>query len=207
MPTGSRRERQREELRGKILEVSRHIVVNEGISALTIRRVAQEVEYSPGALYLYFANRDAIVSELGTQGLELLLSYLQPAENVLPAEERVRAVAGEYVRFALENPETYQLIFMLNPEVTRTIFHGAGAGESSHSRMGEAAFARLVEPFEMLRSTDPAWKDSHPAECAEALWSCLHGIASLAISCGKFVKTPAEEMALRVTNALLAGFE
>jgi AcrR family transcriptional regulator len=203
VPSGTRKERQKEELRAKILEVSRQIVVNEGIAALTIRRVAKEVEYSPGALYLYFANREAIVAELGKQGLGLLLGYLRTSEKIADPSARLKALAKDYIRFAAENPETYQLVFMLNQAVTFTVFHGESPKDDSHSGAGDEAFALLVQPFAQLRASHPAWKKKDPVECAEVLWSCLHGIAALGISCGNFLKTPADVLVRQVTDSLL----
>lgn len=203
MPSGTRKERQKEELRTKILEVSRQIVVNEGIAALTIRRVAKEVEYSPGALYLYFANREAIVAELGKQGLGLLLGYLRKSEKITDPAARLKALAQDYVSFAAENPETYQLVFMLNRAVTLTVFHGEGSKDGAHSAAGEEAFALLVQPFALLKANNPAWKRKDPLQCAEVLWSCLHGIAALGISCGNFLKTPADVLVRQVTDSLL----
>src|SRR5215468_4665929 len=105
--TAQRRERERSELRERILEAARDIVRREGFGALTIRKIADAIEYAPGTLYLYFENRDAIARELSSEGFRKLLEAFAPAEKIAEPRARLDAIGHAYVRFGIENPETY----------------------------------------------------------------------------------------------------
>src|SRR5215472_387544 len=145
MGTAARRQRERSELRAKILDAARDIVLREGFGALTIRKLAEAIEYAPGTLYLYFENRDAIARELSSEGFLKLLEAFAPADRIEDPLARLEAIGRAYVRFGMENPETYRLIFMEDPQLTNAVFEGAG-GEP-----GQRAYRALIDPLEELQ--------------------------------------------------------
>lgn len=59
-----RKDREREEMKDLILDAAKRISIEEGFSKVSIRKIAEEIEYSPGTIYLYFKNRDEILFEL-----------------------------------------------------------------------------------------------------------------------------------------------
>lgn len=114
MGVSERRQRDKENLRRRILEVSREIVIAEGFDALTIRRVADAVEYAPGTLYLYFENRDAIARALCLEVFQAMYAALSPVAKVKEPAKRLRAFLRKYVVFALDQPEMYRLALMFD---------------------------------------------------------------------------------------------
>src|SRR5215469_9816015 len=92
MGTAQRREREKTELRTRILDAARAIVRREGFGALTVRKIADAIEYAPGTLYLYFENRDAIARELSSEGFRSLLDVFAPAAHVADPLARLEAV-------------------------------------------------------------------------------------------------------------------
>src|SRR5262245_51028065 len=105
MGTKERRERERQELRQGILAAARDLAGCEGWQAVTIRRVAERVEYSPPMIYEHFASKEAILHELVREGYRLLLIEMQSAAAAErdPAE-RVLALARAYWEFAWRQP-------------------------------------------------------------------------------------------------------
>src|SRR5262245_740434 len=101
-----RRERERHEMRERIIEAARRLFVTEGYDRTTLRRIAEEIEYTPGAIYAYFKDKDAILYALHQQGFEQLgrrmAEAVAGAGNPLVALERI---GREYLAFAVENPE------------------------------------------------------------------------------------------------------
>ncbi|HEY5770789.1 MAG TPA: TetR/AcrR family transcriptional regulator [Terrimicrobium sp.] len=206
MGIAERKQRHKTDLRDKVLKVSQKIMLNEGLSALTIRRVADEIEYSPGAIYLYFRNREEIVRELGRLGMETLLEYLQRGDVATDPAERLGVMALNYARFASEHTETYRLVFMSDSETARAVF-GNGDGKNAKAGPGERAFHMLVHEFTRLRGSHADFAELDPIRVAEIYWAHLHGIASLKISCSEFLNTPVEVLVETSVKVLLAGIK
>src|SRR5215831_9675639 len=80
----ARRERERQELRGQILRAAREIARAEGWQAVTVRKIADQVEYSPAAIYEYFDSKEAILYALMVEGFRLILAELQRAATAEP---------------------------------------------------------------------------------------------------------------------------
>ncbi|MFP2904257.1 TetR/AcrR family transcriptional regulator [Pyxidicoccus sp. 3LFB2] len=198
MGTAERKERQRAELREQIVRVARDMVMREGFSALSMRKLADAVEYAPATLYLHFENRDAIARELVVRGFQDLLAALEPAATVEEPLERLARLAEAYVKFGLEQPETYRLIFMEDPKLSTALFSSAeGAGPKS--------FGVLARVFEDLKAAGRITEDAEPSKLAEVLWAGVHGIVSLRLTCTGFNGSPADELARLLVATLVDG--
>jgi AcrR family transcriptional regulator len=168
-----------------------------------MRRLAEAIGYSPTAIYLYFKNREAIVAELGREGLSQLAVELGKVPGELPPLERLLKYAGAYIRFSAEHVDTYRLIFMETPGLSDAVFRGH-KGEVP-SEAGRRAFASFIRAFMELSVTDPAWAKCDPLRSAEVYWTSLHGIASLKSTCGKLLRTDAEGLIGLAIPSLLNG--
>ncbi|WP_223646627.1 TetR/AcrR family transcriptional regulator [Corallococcus sp. EGB] len=192
-----RKERQRAELREHILKVARDMVIKEGFSALSMRKLADAVEYAPATLYLHFENRDAIARELCVRGFQELLSVLEPAAAVEEPVERLSRLAQAYLSFGLKHPETYRLIFMEDPRLSADLFQDKQGGE------GPRAFALLVRAFDDLKAAGRAPEATDSEQLAEVFWAGLHGILSLKLTCSGFQGAPAEALARTLVATLV----
>ncbi|HEU5230980.1 MAG TPA: TetR/AcrR family transcriptional regulator [Ktedonobacteraceae bacterium] len=110
-----RREREKQEVRQGILAAAREIALHEGWQAVTIRKVAERIEYSPSMIYEYFASKEAVLLELHSEGFRLLACSLKTARSSSEDhEERIISMAEAYWEFAMRNPELYQVMHGLN---------------------------------------------------------------------------------------------
>lgn len=113
----ARRERNRQEMRENVLDAARRMVAEGGSGQLTIRGIARELGYSPGAIYEYFENKEAILSGLYYYGTDGLAGALENAWNALPPEadtiERFTRLASAFRNHALRNPELYRFTYNL----------------------------------------------------------------------------------------------
>ena len=125
MGINERKTREKQALRDRILEAARRIVIREGFAALSMRKIADAIEYSPATLYLYFASRDEIARALCTQGYAQLLASFEPLAQIADPAERLRALARAYVAFGVAHPQTYRLIFMEDPTYMGAALGGA----------------------------------------------------------------------------------
>jgi AcrR family transcriptional regulator len=197
-----RRERERAEFREEVLAAARRIVLEEGFDALTMRKIADAIEYAPGTIYLYFESRDAIAFELCRAGFESFLAALLPAMSFADPQRRLLDLGRRYIRFGLENPETYRLIFMEEPKYASEAFHEeADAADSP----GKQALALLVSTFAELRERDRLAIDAEPAAIAEMIWATMHGIVSLKLTYDRYPQTSPDELLEVFTNVLVRG--
>jgi AcrR family transcriptional regulator len=196
-----RRARHRAALREEILSAAREIVLRDGFGALTMRKIAEAIDYSAGAIYLYFASREEIARELCRRGFEALLGALAPAATAADPRERLEELGRAYLRFALEQPETYRLIFMQD-----AIFLAAGfADEPAGGGPGEAALGLLVRAFEELKAQRRLPESADPSKLAEVFWTAGHGVVSLKLLQHEYPATPTVELFTLSSRALLDG--
>ncbi|PZR20259.1 MAG: TetR family transcriptional regulator [Flavobacterium psychrophilum] len=104
--------RQKEETRSNILIAAREIVKDEGWQGLSMRKIADKIEYTAPIIYEYFSNKEAILQELTCKGFGILTKDLEAAkaESQDPAQQ-LEGMWLAYWNFALKNKEMYQLMY------------------------------------------------------------------------------------------------
>ena len=106
-----RREREKQEVRQGILTAAREIARQEGWQSVTIRKVAERIEYSPPTIYEYFESKEDILTELLREGFRQMAATLKAIrEAVAEPEQRLLAMVEAYWNFAMSNPELYQVM-------------------------------------------------------------------------------------------------
>ena len=178
MPVTERRERRRLALREAIIQAARTIVRDSGLHALTMRGIADAIDYAPASLYAHFESREALLAELCRDGLAALRAALErDISGIREPRARLAALGTSYVRFAREHPDTYRLIFMEDAELTKGVF------ESIDSDDGARALGLISEPLGELRTSGELRKSADPSALADLFWTIVHGIASLRLAC------------------------
>jgi len=204
MGIAERKSRQKLELRERILDAARRIVMREGFAALSMRKIAEAIEYSPATLYLHFESRDAIARALCMEGYAQLLATFEPLAPIADPAERLRAIGRAYVEFGMAHPQTYRLIFMEDPSYTGAalVGEGAGAGNPDHAdHADDASFRLLVDSIDALKAQGRLPGAPASDVCAEAFWATLHGIVALHLTCPVFPRAPLDQV---VDAALVA---
>jgi AcrR family transcriptional regulator len=169
-----RREREREEVRRKILEAARELFTTEGYERVTMRRIAEAIEYSPTTIYNHFEDKSALVDALCEEDFSRLLRSMGEAE--LPADPlaRIQQLGRAYARFGLENPNHYRYMFM-------TPFERKAGPDHEPSTSGEAAFGLLHDAVrDAVRGG--RFVPVEPLAAAQVLWASLHGVVALLIT-------------------------
>jgi AcrR family transcriptional regulator len=159
-----RKGRQRAEREHRVVAAARMIAEGEGWNAVTIRRLAEEIEYSQPVLYSHFENRDAIVAAVAVEGFrELATALQQAARESTDRRNAPENVAMAYLAFARRHPALYEAMFTLP---TRLRF--AEADTKSELKDGFAALAAVVAP-----------SSADVGVVTETFWATLHGLAEL----------------------------
>src|SRR5215472_12983434 len=121
MGIAERRTRQKEDLRQEILDAARELFVREGYESVSMRKIADKVEYAPGTIYLYFEDKAAILDTLCQQTFTKLRERLEAIhEDQGDPVEALRRGLRTYIQFGLDNPNEYIITFILakrEPEV------------------------------------------------------------------------------------------
>src|SRR5690348_12119305 len=109
-----RQVRDREAVRRSILDAARELFVSEGFQNVSIRKVAERIEYSPAAIYGYFPSKDDIFFSLAEDGFRLLYGSRErfTEMNALPPLERIRAIFWRLYEFSCEHPQYFALMFV-----------------------------------------------------------------------------------------------
>ncbi|MBN3758293.1 TetR/AcrR family transcriptional regulator [Paraburkholderia sp. Tr-20389] len=202
MGIAERKTRQKQELRERILDAARRIVMREGFGALSMRKIADAVEYSPATLYLHFESRDAIARALCAEGYAQLLATFEPLVAIADHAERLKAIGRAYVAFGVAHPETYRLIFMEDPSYTGAALGGEGV-DNAADNADDAAFRLMVESIDALKAQGRLRGAPDSQVCAEAFWATMHGIVALHLTCPVFPRAPLDAV---IDAALVAWF-
>ena len=172
--------RERRFLRTKqaILDAALEIIREEGPGALNMRALAERSDYSAAGLYEYFGGKDEILAEVCQQGHERLASHMRLADSSLPVVDYLFEIGINYIRFALENPDHFLLMFTAAPPSFSGDFSPEKLleGDSSFSIL-LAAIRRGIE--EGVFVTRPGFR---LMEMAYAAWVMVHGIAMLRLT-------------------------
>jgi len=165
-----RRIRQKEELRGAILTAAWQIVEAEGWAALSMRRIADAIEYSAPVVYTHFENKDAILHEFTKDGFSKLADALQAAKDKeATPDNQLRAIAHAYREYAFSHREYYQLMFGLGIPTCDVVNAVAETKKVSNVLLG------TVEAV-MKSGNNP---DGDVFLKYHTFWSILHGMVSI----------------------------
>lgn len=170
MGIAERKAKQKEGVRASILNAAWQLVEREGWQALSIRKIAEAIEYSSPVIYDHFANKEAILLEFTKRGFQLLNEELKKAKERFPnPEQQIEALAYAYWKFAFTHREYYQLMYGLGMPSCETV-----------KQISElAAFTDLMlDPLRALISKGKN-TDADPYLKLHTLWSTLHGLISI----------------------------
>lgn len=194
MGIAERRIRQKDEIRNSILETAWQIVREEGWQSLSIRKIADAIEYSVPVIYDHFENKDCILLEFGKQGFALLIKKLQAAKKKsADPREQLKDISEAYWNFAFRNKEYYQLMFGL----------GIACCETDKCLPEKSVFRDLVmEPIIAIMDKK---QNNEVNACLKyhTYWSVMHGLISIKMMNNS---TETDELNKQVLDDAIAGF-
>jgi AcrR family transcriptional regulator len=177
--TAERRERERHELKTRILDAARELFAEEGYDAVTMRRIAEKIEYSPTAIYFHFRDKHALMQELCDEDFGALAGKFQKIARIADPVERLRRIGQAYVAFAMSHPNHYRLMFMtphpeaMKPEDSRLT---RGNPEEDAYAFLKATVAESIASGRLR----PEFRDADLV--SQMVWAGTHGVVSLHIA-------------------------
>jgi AcrR family transcriptional regulator len=114
MGVAERRQREKDELRQRILDAATELFVQEGFDNVSIRKIADKIEYSPTTIYLHFKDKAELIDNICGHVFESLAQALEEIESLdLPPTEAMRRSIHRYIEFGLAHPNHYIVLFCL----------------------------------------------------------------------------------------------
>ena len=153
--------------REHIIDVSRVIIEDEGLERLTIRRIAETINRTQPAVYQHFASKDEILAAVVVEGFVALVESLKRAAKGERAS--LTAIASAYVRFGLERPKLYEVMFVAPPVIAFAV-----SDTPIPAQIAFQIFANAVAES----GRDP----TQVGTVTEVVWAALHGLVMLSIT-------------------------
>lgn len=194
MGTTQRREREREEVRRKILDAARDLFMSEGYANVTMRRIADAIEYSPTTIYHHFEDKEDLVKALCQEDFSELLRAFESQPRPDDPVDWLRQLGKAYAAFGVKHPNHYRFMFMTSHQEEKP----APAGDQTYGLLREAV-TKAVATGRL--------RDLPVDDICQILWSCVHGVTALLVNYGpEFPHVPAvPELVDRVCENTLRG--
>jgi AcrR family transcriptional regulator len=175
------------DLRAACLRAAKELLEQDGAAGLSVRAVARRAGVSPGAPYRHYADRDALVSAVAAEGYRELAGYLVAAHPAPSTPDDLAAVAVAYVRFALERPALFRMMFSEPCD-----------SDSSERVAATTAIAEYVGAL-----VGRAFPGADSGALSTAVWALVHGLAFLHLD-GKLDTSTPQVVAEQVRSAIRA---
>ncbi len=201
-PSPSRRRRapkgQGERLHEEILRATERLLIQTGDQdAVSIRAVADAVGVTPPSIYLHFADKSELIFAVCERNFAMLDRVIEEAATgVADPVEALRRRGAAYVRFGLEHPEQYRILFMTKASETPNDW-------TPDRTIGSAAFTHLVTAVQACLEAG-AIAPADPVLIASGLWAAVHGVTSLLIA-KRGLEWPLEELVDHVLRVQIRG--
>jgi AcrR family transcriptional regulator len=179
MGVKERREREKSETRDKILDAARELFVTEGYEGVSMRKVAERIEYSPTAIYVYFADKNELFRELCHQDYARLADIFRSSAMSSDPIERIRQIGVIYADFGARYPNHYRFMFM-TPHPPHEF---DDEDRELRGNPEKDAYAFLKWAVQQAIDAGCFREGLRDAELlSQTLWAAVHGVISLQIA-------------------------
>jgi len=168
----SRRDRRRLSTRAEILAAARELLLEVGPEGLSLRQVARRADFSPAALYTYFASKDSLIASLFAESFERLDAYLRRVPIDLAPDRRIVELGLAYMEFANDNPMDLRCM-MLSTSLELPDSSGKALGLGAARMIGETLRQGVQEGVFRQDGLCTA------PRMAFGLWSLVHGMVTV----------------------------
>jgi AcrR family transcriptional regulator len=200
MGVAERRAREKEELRQEILIAARELFVKEGFANVSMRRIAEKIEYSPTTIYLYFEDKSGLLDCIVEERLQELVNQLHTLDAAAPRDpiSSLRDGLRMYVDYWLAHPQDFRVAYMtdlreLDPErpwrcqiLARQLFDSL---REKVRRCGEAGLIKTPD-LELA---------------SQSIWAGVYGIISLLIMKPHFPWVDQDRLIRSVIDSAING--
>jgi len=197
MATRNRLESGKENLRQEIMDAARELFVAEGYASVSMRKIADKINYSPTTIYLYFKDKSDLLHQICEQTFARLAQNIKAIQHLSDNPlEKLRSGMREYIHFGLKHPSQYEIVFITPlPKTVEMEFeetNGKIAFDTMRDVVAECVSANL------LRNNDVEL-------ISQTLWAGIHGVTSLLIQHGEFPFVERDKLVDNLIETLITG--
>ncbi len=167
-----RKEREKEDMRRLILGAARGLFLEQGFEKTSIRNIADAIEYSPGTIYLYYKDKNELLFALHEEAFLKMMQELVKVSSVSDPFDRLIEMGHQYIKYALENPELYDLMFIMKAPME------ALACRDEIWEDGLKSFGLLKLVIEDCVKAG-YFKETNIELMAITIWSYMHGLVTI----------------------------
>ncbi len=175
MPPKLKTEAEKQQIRTTIIDAARELFVNKGIEAVTMRSIAKRIGYSATTIYLYFADKEALLRAICDTDLLKLAATLKEVMSIEDPVERLLTFGHTYSLFSLSHPNHYRLMFMMPRPA-----HAPESSSIIYNNYEQDAYCQLKTVVNQVYEAGlfkPELND--PELIAQTLWAGTHGVCAL----------------------------
>ena len=173
MGVKERKERDKAEMRDMILQSAHKLFIDRGFEEISIRNIAEAIEYSPATIYLYFKDKNDIFFALHTEAFKKFNNYMADLATIADPFERLIGMGEKYIQFTIDHSKYYEIMFIMDNPMD--------CDENSEKwEEGNKALAGL-ENLIIACQQAGRFKDQDPRVLAFSIWSYMHGMCTLSL--------------------------
>lgn len=173
MGISERKEREKLEMQKKILDAARDLFMTEGYENVSIRKIAQRIEYSPGTIYLYYKNKSEIFFVLCFLAFDSFYEEQLKTGEISDPLQKLKESGRIYINFAIRNPEYFELMFLMKAPL-----------DKYYDKVTDDVSAKSFQNLEnIIRECMKAgyFKGSDHRTATISAWAYVHGLATLLV--------------------------
>lgn len=190
-------ERAKDGLRKEIMDAAREMFVHDGFERVSMRRIAEKINYSPTTIYLYFNDKADLLHQICERTFRKLAETITAIHgSSKDPVEKLRLGLNEYIRFGLAHPGEYELVFIAPLPV--------GKDTDFESSSGRDAFETLRRSVRECADAG-VLKSKEIETISQVLWAGIHGVTSLLIKHPGFPFIRRETLIKHTVETLIAG--
>jgi len=168
-----RKVREKLEMKDMILQSAHQLFIDKGFEQVSIRNIAEAIEYSPATIYLYFKDKDEIFYALHGEAFKIFNGFVSPIITIKDPLERLFALGEKYMEFAFTNPKYYEIMFITEAPMR--------CEENSEEwKEGERTLSFLEAIVDECIIAGH-FKGQSAKVLSFSIWSAMHGMCSLAL--------------------------
>jgi AcrR family transcriptional regulator len=167
-----RSEHTQDQIKDMILNAAEAIIIEEGVDALTVRKVAQEIGYTVGSFYMVFTNMEELMTHLKARTLDHLCGQLRTVSQIDEPEKQIHGLSKVYLNYAAENFNRWRFVF-------ENSFLDQADMPDWYRQKVKIIFEPIEELFKKLK---PDIEDDLSNLAARSLWCGVHGICILSLN-------------------------
>lgn len=186
-------------LRDEIIAVSKELLFEEGFSKMSMRRIAGRADVSATSIYLHFKNKEELLLALVEDSISSLSSQLSSAlEAGAGPVDQLKSVANAYIRFALDHPQAYEVIYMVRAE--------------EMPKYPKEKFQQIRKVYQLIADIIKKGKEQKLFDVedelvsAYTLWAQIHGVVSVVLNRRLDTRIPREKFLSQAVDQIIQGF-